>query len=168
MSVSHLNTEYFADFDHSTVRLGLVYSEWNNEIIGRLYTACIDTLLVHNITKDQIKELKVPGSYELPFGARLLLEHNKLDAVICLGCVIKGETTHDEHINRAVSSGLMQLGLMTNTPIIFGVLTTNDLSQAIERSGGSKGNKGTDAAISALKMIGLSKQLVPTKKKIGY
>jgi 6,7-dimethyl-8-ribityllumazine synthase len=168
MATSTLSTAYFSDFDHSKLHIGLVTTEWNKEIIDRMHNACIEILSANHINSDQIYEICVPGSYELPFGARLLLEQHKLDAVICLGCVIKGETSHDEHINRAVSSGLMQLGLMTSTPVIFGVLTTNDEAQAIERSGGKKGNKGADAALTALKMIGIAKQLKPEKKKIGY
>jgi len=150
------------------LKIGIVDTEWNRAIISSLNKGCIDTLKQAGIRDEQVTLITVPGAFELPLGAKLLMEHGKYDAIICLGCVIKGETSHDEHINRAVSSGLMQLGLMSDIPVIFGVLTPNNEEQAKERSGGAKGDKGREAAISALKMIEIKKQFSKQKKKIGY
>ena len=137
-------------------------------IIEALRTACIDNLVSNGIKPENIISLEVPGSFELPLGAKILMEQNKIQAVICLGCVIKGETSHDEHINRAVSSGIMQLSIFSNLPVIFGVLTTNNEAQAKERACGKKGNKGEEAAIAALKMIRIKQSITQAKKKIGY
>lgn len=150
------------------LKIAVIYTEWNPSIVGALHESCIATLKSHGLTESQILSITVPGAFELPLGARLVMENNKCDAVICLGCVIKGETSHDEHINRSVSSALMQLGLMSDIPVIFGVLTTNDEAQAVARSGGAKGDKGQESALSALKMVDLKKSFSKNKKKIGY
>ncbi len=150
------------------LRIGIVTTEWNVEIVTSLLDAAKKTLKDAGLDKEQIISLVVPGAFELPLGAKLMMESGKIDAIICLGCVIKGETSHDEHINRSVSSALMQLGLMSDIPVIFGVLTTSNEAQALERSGGKKGNKGQEAAMSALKMIDLKKSISKQKKKIGY
>lgn len=150
------------------LKIGIVSTEWNPEIVNAMLTSAKKTLKDSGLSDDQIIAIVVPGAFELPLGAKLIMENAKIDSIICLGCVIKGETTHDEHINRSISSALMQLGLMSDIPVIFGVLTTNDEDQAKERSGGKKGNKGEDAALTALKMIDLKKSFSKTKKKIGY
>ena len=110
-------------------------------------------MLVRAVSEDQIIEAWVPGAWEIPLATKRLIVQDNVVAVITLGCVIRGETTHDQHINNAVSSSLMQLSLEYSKPVAFGVLTVNSLEQAIHRSGGNVGNKGVEAAIAALEMI---------------
>ena len=131
-----------SDYDHDRIpsgqgkKVGIVVSEWNRDITFTLHEACKTTLEKHGVKTDHIFTIVVPGSFELPFAAKKLYEQNGLHAVICLGCVIKGETDHDIYINNAVSQGIMQLGLETGIPFIFGVLTPNNHEQALERAGG--------------------------------
>ena len=134
------------------LKVGIVVSEWNEAITATLLEGALDTLKKHNVKEENIHTVTVPGSYELPMGAKILLTKHNLDTVICLGCVIKGETDHDKYINAAVASGLMNLGLMSGKPVIFGVLTPNDQQQAEDRAGGKYGNKGVEAATTALRM----------------
>ncbi|MDD4528864.1 MAG: 6,7-dimethyl-8-ribityllumazine synthase [Bacteroidales bacterium] len=134
---------------------GIVVSEWNSEITNSLLKGAVETLKLNNVEEKDIYIKFVPGCYELPFGASKLLEKKKFDAVICLGCVIQGETRHFDFISDAVANGIMQVSLKKEIPVIFGVLTTNTLEQAIDRSGGKHGNKGIEAAIAALKMASL-------------
>ena len=147
---------------------GIVVSEWNEKITNALADGCKDTLLKHGIPEANIHTMYVPGSFELPAGAKLIMTGKKLDGVICIGCVIRGETSHNEYINHAVASGLTQLSLITNIPCIFGVLTPNTEQQAIDRAGGKYGNKGVEAAHTALKMAQLKKEANEPKKKIGF
>ena len=134
---------------------GIVVSEWNKEITDNLLQGAVETLLEHGVDEKDIYVRHVPGSFELPFGASTLLEKKKFDAVICLGCVIQGETRHFEFISQAVAHGIMKVSLSEGIPVIFGVLTTDTLQQAKDRSGGALGNKGTEAAVTALKMAAL-------------
>ena len=134
---------------------GIVVSEWNKEITDNLLQGAVETLLEHGVDEKDIYVRHVPGSFELPFGASTLLEKKKFDAVICLGCVIQGETRHFEFISQAVAQGIMNVSLSEGIPVIFGVLTTDTLQQAKDRSGGALGNKGTEAAVTALKMAAL-------------
>lgn len=134
---------------------GIVVSEWNKEITDNLLQGAVDTLLEHGVDEKDIYVRYVPGSFELPFGASTLLEKKKFDAVICLGCVIQGETRHFEFISQAVAHGVMKVSLTEGIPVIFGVLTTDNLQQAKDRSGGALGNKGVEAAVTALKMAAL-------------
>ena len=134
------------------LKVGIVVSEWNEDITATLLEGAIDTLKKHDVKEENIHTVTVPGSYELPMGAKILLTKHNLDTVICLGCVIKGETDHDKYINSAVASGIMNLGLMSGKPIVFGVLTPNDRQQAEDRAGGKYGNKGVEAATTALRM----------------
>lgn len=134
---------------------GIVVSEWNKEITDNLLQGAVETLLEHGVDEKDIYVRHVPGSFELPFGASTLLEKKKFDAVICLGCVIQGETRHFEFISQAVAQGIMKVSLSEGIPVIFGVLTTDTLQQAKDRSGGALGNKGTEAAVTALKMAAL-------------
>lgn len=155
--------------DGSDLKVGIVVSEWNEDITATLLEGAKETLTQHKVSEDNIHVATVPGSYELPLGAKMLLGKEKLDAVICIGCVIKGETDHDKYINGAVAAGIMNLGLMSCTPVIFGVLTPNDRQQAEDRAGGKYGNKGVEAAVTALRMIQL-KQGIKTEgsKSIGF
>ena len=134
---------------------GIVISEWNDEITTNLLNCAVNTLLEHGTDEKDILIEHVPGAYELPFGAKSLFNRKRLDAIICLGCIIQGETRHFDFIADAVANGIMKVSLDCDIPVIFGVLTTNNIEQARERSGGRLGNKGVEAAITALKMADL-------------
>lgn len=154
--------------DGSSFKIGIVVSEWNADITNALLEGAKETLLKAGVLEDNIEVLYVPGSFELPWGARQIMKPGKKDAVICLGCIIQGETKHDEYIASAVASGIMQLGLMSGIPVIFGVLTTNTEEQAKDRAGGKHGNKGAEAAVAALQMAIVRTGDTTTKKRIGY
>ncbi len=154
--------------DGTGKRFGIVVSEWNSEITESLLDGCRSTLEANGVATEDIIVEHVPGSFELPLGARILASGNKLDGIVCLGCVIKGETKHDEYISNAVANGIMQLGLMSSLPVIFGVLTPNNMEQALARAGGDLGNKGDEAAAAVLKMAALRKTHGSTKQKIGF
>ena len=151
----------------NAMQFGIVVAEWNAKITHALYQGCFDTLLKHGADPANIHTVQVPGSFELPAGARILHGRKKLDAVICLGCVIKGETNHNEYINQAVAAGLTNLSIATGTPFIFGVLTPDNEAQALDRAGGKHGNKGVEAAVTAIRMAALKKESAP-EKKIGF
>jgi len=145
--------------DGSNMTIGVIVSEWNREITSALEQGARETLLIHGVDPKHIITLYVPGSFELPMGGRLLLKSRDPDAVILVGCVIQGETRHFEFICQAVSQGCMSLGQEFSKPVIFGVLTTDNREQALARAGGNLGNKGTEAAITALKMADLARKL---------
>jgi 6,7-dimethyl-8-ribityllumazine synthase len=134
-----------------SLKIGVVVSEWHPEITEALYRGAEKVLLGNKIKKENIIRRNVPGSFELPLGAQLLADKTK--AVICLGCVIKGETDHYDFICDAVANGIMNVGLKANLPVAFGVLTTQTLDQAQARAGGKYGNKGEDSAFTVLKML---------------
>lgn len=138
---------------------GIVVSEWNHEITHALYEGCLKALVEHGAEESRIHILQVPGSFELTAGAKILDERYFCDTIICLGCVIKGETKHDEYINNAVANGLTTLSINTGKPFIFGLLTPNTMEQALDRAGGKHGNKGVEAAITAIRMAYLRKEL---------
>ncbi|MBN1821179.1 MAG: 6,7-dimethyl-8-ribityllumazine synthase [Prolixibacteraceae bacterium] len=158
-------TKDLSEYDTSKVpsaegmRFGIVVSEWNQEITGALAEGAIRTLLKHGIKKEDIKVIYVPGSFELPLGGQFLAESDELDAIILLGCVIQGETRHFDFICLGVTQGTVELNLKYNKPFIFGLLTTENLEQAKARSGGRHGNKGDEAAVTAIKMASLKKDL---------
>jgi 6,7-dimethyl-8-ribityllumazine synthase len=154
--------------DAAEMSFGIVVADWNRDITHALYEACVETLTKHGTKKENLYVAQVPGAFELPAGARILAGREKLDAVICLGCVIKGETQHDEYINNAVANGLMNLSLTTGKPFIFGLLTPNTHEQAVDRAGGKHGNKGVEAAVTALRMAALKKEKPEGKKSIGF
>lgn len=142
------------------VRIGLLVSEWNNSITENLRKGAVQTLIDQGVKSKNIKTGHVPGSFELPSAAVMMLEADEsLDAVICLGCIIQGETRHFEFIAQAVANGIMQVSVDYNTPVIFGVLTCDNMIQAEDRSGGKQGNKGVEAAVSCLKMLELERRL---------
>lgn len=143
--------------DASKLRFGIVVSDWNKEITWSLLDGAVKTLKKHGATENNIVVKHVPGSFELTLGAQFLAEYDDLDAVICLGCVIQGETPHFTYICQGVTQGITQLNLEYNLPFIFGVLTTNDQQQAIDRAGGKLGNKGDEAAVTAIKMAALQR-----------
>ncbi len=134
---------------------GIAVSTYNASITDKLLAGSIKTLTEAGATTSAIQVLKVPGAWELPMAARWLLDNPQMQCVIALGAVIRGETTHDQHINRAVSNALMDLQLSTGKPVGFGLLTCNTLEQAIHRAGGDVGNKGEEAAQAALCMLQL-------------
>ena len=138
--------------DGKDFRFAIVVSEWNPQITQALYDGAYDTLIKHNVSLDNIATKTVPGSFELTSGAHFLALHDTFDAVICLGCVIQGETRHFDFICDAVANGITNVSIQNNIPVIFGVLTTNTMEQALDRSGGKHGNKGIEAAVTALKM----------------
>jgi 6,7-dimethyl-8-ribityllumazine synthase len=138
---------------------GIVVAEWNAEITEALYMGAYESLLEHGALIDNIYTYSVPGSFELTSGADILLKNRKLDAVICLGCVIQGETRHFDFICNAVANGISNVALKYSKPVIFGVLTTDNLRQADERAGGKHGNKGVEAAVTAIKMAYLAETL---------
>ncbi len=139
----------------SSMRFGIVVSEWNHEITGALLDGCLKTLKKHRANEKNLGISMVPGSFELIYGAKLFAEQNKFEAIICLGCVIQGETRHFDYVCQGVTSGITQLNIRYQTPVVFGVLTTDNLQQAKDRAGGKHGNKGDEAAITAIKMAHL-------------
>ena len=140
------------------MRFGIVVSDWNREVTWALLEGSLNTLQQYGATKNNIIIKHVPGSFELTLGAQFLAEYEDLDAVICLGCVIQGETPHFTYICQGVTHGITQLNLEYNIPFIFGVLTTNTQQQAIDRAGGKHGNKGDEAAVTAIKMAALQRE----------
>lgn len=143
-----------------TYRIGIVVAEWNDSITYAMADGAIETLRHYGVAEDNIVVKHVPGSFELTTGADLMLRNDtSLDAVICIGCVIQGETRHFDFICQAVSQGLTNVALKHEKPVIFSVLTTNDMQQAIDRAGGKHGNKGVEGAVTALKMIKLQQEL---------
>lgn len=140
--------------DISDKKFGVVVAEWNSEITESLYAGVLDTLLKHGAKRENIIKKLVPGSFELSLGAQWMAQHDEIDAVIVLGCVIQGDTRHFDFICDAVAYGVTEVGLKYNKPAIFGVLTTNNQQQALDRAGGKHGNKGDEAAITAIKMLG--------------
>ncbi len=137
------------------MRFGIVVSEWNKAITFALRDGAVNTLKKYGALEENIEVKYVPGSFELPLGGQFFAQQDDIDAVILLGCVIQGETRHFDYICEGVTSGVMQLNLKYNKPIIFGVLTTENQQQALDRAGGKWGNKGDEAAITAIKMVDL-------------
>ncbi len=133
---------------------GIIVSEWNNEITSSLLDGAKNTLIECGVLEKNISVLTVPGSFELIYGAKLMSKYG-FDGLICLGSIIKGETKHFDFICNAVTNGIMELNLILDIPVIFGVLTDNTLKQAKDRSGGKHGNKGIESAITAIKMVNL-------------
>lgn len=141
--------------DAKTFKFGIVMSEWNFEITNALKEGAVKTLTQYGALPENIMVKMVPGSFELTLGAQYLAEFSDVDAVICLGCVIQGETRHFDFICDAVAKGVTDLNIKYNIPFIFGVLTPDNQQQAADRAGGKHGNKGDEAAITAIKMLGL-------------
>ena len=140
-------------------RFAIVVSRYNEHITGKLLAGAVETLQAAGVEDGAIDVAWVPGAWEIPLVAQRLAQSEEYVAVLCLGAVIKGETTHDEHINRQVSLSLGQIALATDVPVLFGVLTCNTVEQAIHRAGGNVGNKGAECATAALEMVRLLEQL---------
>lgn len=145
--------------DASEMRFGIVVSDWNREITQALLDGALKTLKKHGAADDNIVVKHVPGSFELTLGGQFLAEYDDLDAIICLGCVIQGETPHFTYICQSVAYGITKLNLEYNIPFIFGVLTTLNIEQARDRAGGKHGNKGDEAAVTAIKMAALQREI---------
>jgi 6,7-dimethyl-8-ribityllumazine synthase len=141
------------------MKFGVVVAEWNYEVTGALAQGAVDTLKKHGAKDDNISIKYVPGTFELTLGAQFYAEYTDVDAVILLGCVIQGETRHFDFICQGVTQGTTQLNLNYNLPFIFGVLTTDNQQQALDRAGGNLGNKGDEAAVTAIKMVQLHKDM---------
>ncbi|MCB9173816.1 MAG: 6,7-dimethyl-8-ribityllumazine synthase [Flavobacteriales bacterium] len=154
-----------SDYDVNSIpnakkmRFAIVVAEWNINITSNLLKGAYDTLIKHGAQKKNINVKYVPGSFELAVAAQTILEKTEVDAVICLGSVIQGDTKHFDFVCQATALGIKDVSLMYNTPVIFGVLTDNTLQQAIDRSGGKHGNKGDEAAITAIKMVHFQKEI---------
>lgn len=145
--------------DAGKMRFGIVVSDWNNDVTWSMLNGAVKTLKKHGAEEKNIIVKHVPGSFELTIGAQFLAEYVDPDVVICLGCVIQGETPHFTYICQGVTHGITQLNLDYNIPFIFGVLTTHTHKQAVERAGGIHGNKGDEAAVTAIKMAALLREL---------
>ncbi len=140
-------------------RFAIVVSRYNNSVTTRLLDAALETLAGAGVSDDDVDVAWVPGSFEIPPLALRMASNPDTLAVICLGAVIRGETTHDQHINRSMSHFLMEIGVRSGVPVLFGVLTCDTLEQALQRAGGAKGNKGAECAQAALEMASLLQQL---------
>ena len=141
------------------LKIGIVVAEWNLQITSSLLDSCIETLKAHHINQDNILVKWVPGSFELPLAAQWMFEYHNVDAVACLGCIIKGETPHFHYISEAVSLAISQLNLKYNRMVSFGIITAEEERHAVERVGGEKGNKGEEAAMALLKMLKIQAEL---------
>lgn len=167
MSSAHKNLSVFSTEnlpDVSQRRFAIVVAEWNAEVTEALFEGAYQTLLQYGAIDENIFRGNVPGSFELTLGAQWFAERNDIDAVIAIGCVIQGETKHNDYINHAVAQGLTNLSLKTGKPVIFGVLTPNTQQQALDRAGGIHGNKGDEAAMTAIKMLGLQQQILKSER----
>ncbi|MDA1050527.1 MAG: 6,7-dimethyl-8-ribityllumazine synthase [Planctomycetota bacterium] len=154
-----MTNEFRGDMHPEGARFAIVVSKYNDSITTKLLTGAVETLRAHHVADDAIDVAWVPGAWEIPLVADRLAKTKCYAAVICLGAVIRGETTHDQHINRHVSLSLGRISLDSGLPVLMGVLTCNSLEQAINRSGGTVGNKGTECAEAALEMVSLLRQL---------
>lgn len=143
----------------AAMKFGIVVAEWNEEITGALAKGAMETLIKHGAKEENIIKKYVPGSVELTLGGQYLAEYTDVDAIICLGCVIQGETRHFDFVCHSVTQGVTSLNMKYNKPFIFGLLTTENQQQALDRAGGKHGNKGDEAAITAIKMLSLKNSL---------
>lgn len=154
-----------SDYDITTVpdardmRFGIVVSEWNQEITGALLQGAIDTLLRHGAEQQRIRVMTVPGSFELIYGASQMARSGMVDAIIAIGCVIRGDTPHFDYICQGATQGLAEINTKGDIPVIYGLLTCNTQQQALDRCGGALGNKGDECAVTAIKMVAYRRQL---------
>jgi 6,7-dimethyl-8-ribityllumazine synthase len=147
--------EFEGKLDASGMRFGIVVSRFNSFFTDQLLKGALDCIVRHNGTEDNVAVALVPGSFEIPLAAARLAKSNNYDAVICLGAVIRGNTPHFDYIAAESSKGIARLGLEMNIPVVYGVITTDTIEQAIERAGTKAGNKGWDAAQTAIEMVNL-------------
>ena len=146
-------------FDGKGLRVGLVAARFNDFIVDRLLAAALDCLARHGVSEKEVTVVRVPGALEIPLAAQRMARSKRFDAVVCLGCVIRGETVHYDQVCSEVARGVSQAALEASVPVTFGVVTAENLQQAIERAGAKGGNRGWDAALSALEMATLLKAL---------
>ncbi len=160
-----MSTRDLSDYDPSRVpdaagmKFGIVVADWNSEVTHSLLNGALTTLKRHGVTENDIIVSHVPGTFEITLGAQWMAEYEDSDGIICLGCVIQGETPHFTYICEGVTHGVTQLNLEYNIPFIFGILTTLTLEQALDRAGGKHGNKGDEAAVTAIKMAALQRAM---------
>ena len=147
------------EFKAKGVNFGIVVSRFNDFVTRRLLSGALDALRRHGADEENIDVVKVPGAFEIPYAAVQMARLNKYEAIICLGAVIRGDTPHFDYICAEVTKGIAKLGLETNIPVIYGVITTETIEQAIERAGTKAGNKGWDAALAAMEMVDLYSKL---------
>jgi len=147
------------DFTVRDARMAFVVSRFNGFIVERLLEGAVDALGRHGVSEDQLMTVRVPGAWEMPFAAQRLARSGQYEAVIALGCVIRGGTPHFDYVAGEAAKGVSNVGTQQDLPVIFGVLTTETIEQAIERAGTKAGNKGAEAAMSALEMVSLARQL---------
>jgi 6,7-dimethyl-8-ribityllumazine synthase len=147
------------DYSAPDARFVLVVARFNSFVVDSLQAGAIDTLVRHGVSAANISVVKVPGAFELPLVAKRLAESGKYDAVIALGAVIRGSTPHFDYVAGECAKGLGQVGMQSNLPVVFGVLTTDTIEQAVERAGTKAGNKGSDAAMTALELVSLLRKL---------
>jgi len=167
--LKNLSTFEGSEIPHAeNMKFGIVWAEWNHTITNALMQGAYDTLTKHGAKAENIIVKTVPGAFELTLGAQYLAELSQVDAVICIGCVIQGDTKHFDFICDAVAKGITNLNIKFNLPFIFGVLTVNTQQQAEDRVGGKHGNKGDEAAVTAIKMLGLKHSFEAGKTKIGF
>ena len=160
MSTKNKNLSSVGDVPSAAdMKFGIVVAEWNEQVTMALLDGAIKTLLLNGCKEQNIIVKHVPGTFELTMGAQFFAEYTDVDAVIVLGCVIQGETRHFDFICQGVTQGVTNLMTSWNMPIAFGVLTTNDMQQALDRSGGKYGNKGDEAAATAIKMVALQNEM---------
>ncbi|MDO5844572.1 MAG: 6,7-dimethyl-8-ribityllumazine synthase [Methanocorpusculum sp.] len=141
------------------IKIGIVASRFNEFIVSKLLGGALDALKRHDVAEDDVEIAWVPGAFEIPLIASKMAESKKYDAVICLGAVIRGSTDHYEYVCSEVTKGIASVSLRTGVPVMFGVLTTDNLEQAIERAGSKVGNKGFDAAVGAIEMVNVIKNM---------
>ena len=155
---------HLSDYDASTVpsasnmRFGIVVADWNDRFTYSMADAAIETLKTHGASADKILVKHVPGSFELVYGAKWMIDHAQVDAVIAIGCVIRGDTPHFDYICQGTTQGLTELNIEGKVPVVYGLLTCNNMEQAEARTGGILGNKGTECAVAAIKMIDYARQ----------
>lgn len=147
--------EYSANLVSRDKKYAIVVARFNHFITDRLVEGCLDALKRHEVKDEEISIVRVPGAFEIPLVAKKLAKKDDIDAVICLGAVIRGDTPHFDYVCAEVSKGVAQVGLESEKPVIFGVVTTDNIDQAVQRAGVKSGNKGAEAAISAIEMANL-------------
>lgn len=147
------------NLDAKGIRVGIAVSRFNSFICDRLVEGAVDALVRHGASAEDIELLKVPGAFELPLATRKMVESGRYDAVICLGAVIRGATPHFDYVSAEVSKGIASVSIDSGVPVAFGVLTTDNIEQAIERAGTKSGNKGAEAAVTAIEMVNLFKAM---------
>ena len=148
-------------------KFAIVISRFNEFVTEKLLDGCLQTLINNGIERKQIDVVKVPGTFEVPTAVKNLLDFKKYNSIICLGCVIRGETSHYDHLCTAVSNELCRLGSESGVPVIFGILTCENVGQAMDRVGGSRGNKGSESALAAIEMISVLEEIKNPKISCG-